>query len=201
VDSSATIVVRSAGVDAEGGAFAVEAAGDVTLRGAIDASGGNGGGGQISIDCSGQVNLIEAIDAGASAAGPGGAIEVGSSIEPIALTIEGPLLARGNGIGRGGFIELRGRQTVQIGALLEASGGAQGRGGTIRIAASEGDVVVDDLVQAIGSGPNSAGGTIAIEAQGGISALQGIDASGEGGTARFCRAGGNLCDNDDQCTA
>jgi cysteine-rich repeat protein len=203
MDSSATIIIRSNGVDAEAGALSIDVNGDVTLRGNVDGIGGSGGGGEVTIDSfEGEVNLLSEVNVDSNTAGGGGAILVGSFDEPLAVVVRGALRASGNGAGSGGSIDLFSRQTVQINARLFANGGnSGGQGGTICLSAAEGSVIVDGRLQASGSGPNSTGGTLSVDAQSGISVLQEIDARAQGGNARFCRIGRNACEDDDDCAA
>jgi len=190
IEMHGSLDASSAGEQSNGGAVAVDAAGDAMLAGVVLVTGGDGGGGEVTVSSAAAGVLVPAggrIDAGGLSGGAGGSIclETGGTVAGArAVVVEGRLAADGgvNG-GGGGAIELIGGDAVRIaatGSVRAAGALGGGRGGAVSLAVDDGPALIDGPLVVAGGSPSGAGGVIAVDAGQRIVANALLDARGFG---------------------
>jgi hypothetical protein len=199
VDLAGQVSVRGPGI-AYGGSITVNATGNVTLTGSLDAAGGEGGDATVAAGAGvhGQGNATVAasgsIDARAlHAGGFGGEIDilaVGDGASTGNVTLRGLLEATGStgtsdtGGGDGGTISLSADgniiNDVTAGGIDASGRGPDGEGGEITIEATKGTVVTKATLSVRSTAIETTGGYLEVTGQGDVTIGGKLDAAGGG---------------------
>jgi cysteine-rich repeat protein len=164
-------VEATAGRFGFGGVVTIAAAGDVSVEGMIDASGGDFDGGEIDIDAGGDLGIAGRLRADStSGEGAGGfvVLTAAGDIEvasPAVLSADGHQSIDNFGGDGGSFlISVGGNLTLSPGAKIVAAGARpDGAGGTVD-ASSEGVAEIAGEISVIAKGTRGLGGSLAIVA-------------------------------------
>jgi len=186
IDVLRTVDIGGRGIDGAGGGLDLRSDGDVSIGGTVDADGAYGG--DISVDASGDV-VIDGADLSATAArgsGDGGIIDVRASgairiSGATTLTTDGH---RGQGdCGFGGEQRLDAGRSIFVAdtAVMQANGpGPDCDGGIVSLYADR-DILFDGTMIVEGTGSDSAGGDILLDARGTVSLASTAHISARGG--------------------
>ncbi len=180
--------VRCPGTESGGGGLSIDGTRDISLTGSVIGTAGSGGGADVAVESTqGSVMIggqgIDVRAVGGIGMGGGVCLTAGSSPgqQAASLSVAGPIAASGNGSGRGGNVELIGRDAVNISRAVNAAGGILGSGGMVSATSDDGPVVVEGELIVNGTGANSAGGVVSIDGQTRVTLAAQINARGSGG--------------------
>jgi cysteine-rich repeat protein len=166
------IVVGPLGFEGGGGDLTIDTGGDFTIEGRIEGSSGSSllieADGSLFIEPSGSVDVSE-----------GGELEMAAGTGP--TDVLGRMVVRGTLTGNGGTIDLLARDALTLSAPVRADGvRIGGPGGTVQIVVDDGPALLNSPVSVRATGGNQMGGVISVDAQGSVSVVGTLEATGVG---------------------
>ncbi len=196
IDGPGGLINGDEGSEDQPAGVTIVSSGNVDIGGKIRVN-GNHGGGSLSITATGNITLTSTGDDGIEAKAlmedqNGGEVLFDAGVD---IIISDPIDADGSDSGEsaGGTVELRAGRNITTNAdgLISAQGRAAG-GGTITLSTTNGDITLNQVVQAYGRSETGDGGHVELHAGDGLAINQPIDVRGgvndTGGTA----AGGSI---------
>lgn len=156
-----------------GGDVTIDVGGDLTIDGRIEGAGGSAllieADGSVAIEKDGSIDVSEGGELDLTAGGGGNPDILGR------IVVKGPLIANG------GAIDITSRDAVTLSAPVRADGPlGGGPGGTVEITIEDGPAILNNVISVRATGGASEGGILSVDAQGRISVVGTLDATGAG---------------------
>lgn len=157
-----------------GGDVTIDVGGDFTLAGRMEGAGQSEllieANGSVAIEADGSIDVSEGGSLCLTAGGGSDANVLGR------IVVKGPLTANA------GSIQIVSRDAVTLSAPLRADGPlGGGMGGVVQIAVDNGPAVLNNLISVRATGGANEGGVLTVDAQGRVSVVGTLDATGAGG--------------------